>query len=376
MSPACVTPMRRLGQRLPLVVCSLALALMGTGCRAPRPPLTDEPVAVVLLQTARGSELVVVDLEHFEIARRVRLRSLALSIDGDVSARAVVTAQCGGPGPAADSAVGVCYPDRSDRVHYVDLAAPNPVSVAVGDGRAFVVHGFEQEAGLVTSWVSPAELRSRPGPHLQPTAGRPSRVGEHTLVPLGPAFEVSGETSASAGALARASSGSVRTVAALPFEPSAVFGTDDAGGEVLCVGSRDATQSDRRWELARIDVHSGEILTQADIPGVAKAVFEACVWGEEVVLADADGLDLNDPGDCMLVLDARTLRVRRAIEIDGMPAALGLWGARLLVVDGINGRLLLFEPGGSTPERVLELGGSPGGTADLVVFGESERAGR
>ena len=104
------------------------------------------------------------------------------------------------------------------------------------------------------------------------------------------------------------------------------------------------------------------------ITAVTHGVFQMCVVEGEVALADADGLDLANPGRSVRLLDARTHTPTRTLALSGMPAALAAWEDRLLVFDGITGELLLFPPHAERPSRRLRLGGAPLGTGDLVVF--------
>lgn len=137
---------------------------------------------------------------------------------------------------------------------------------------------------------------------------------------------------------------------------------------MLCVGPSRSLSGHGEWALMRIDTDSGAIVAHAEVAGVEKGVFEGCSWGGDLALADADGLDLDDPGSRILMVDSVSLESERVIEVEGMPAAMRSWRGKLLVVDGVSGRLMLFARGASSAERALELGGNPGGTADLVVF--------
>jgi hypothetical protein len=364
-----------------LGVSLAACAAVYSGCGGPTDaPFSASPdpslgadVAVVLVQVADRAELAVVDLARFSVASRVPLRSLSLSIDGDLASRRVVSAQCGGPGTSADRAVGIYDVDRGGLVRYVELEAPNPTSVAVEGGQAFVVHGFEQPQGLVTSLLN---VGIRPAPitsYAPSTATRPERVGDRIFLPIGASLVPAEKPVAGpCSELGIPEAGTVSVIATLPVDSSVVLGTDMRSEEIVCVGPRRSAAGTPEWLAFRLDRRSGRVLAEAVIPGVEKGLFDGCVLEGEIALADADGMDLDDAGDRVLMLDASTLELRREIRIDGMPAAVKPWGSSLLVVDGLNGRLLLFGDGESTPGRTLDLGGTPGGTADLVVFGTGE----
>ena len=330
----------------------------------------DGPVAVVLVQSRGGSELVVVNLERFVVVRRTRLRSLCLSIDGDPSARVVATAQCGGPDRTADHACGV-YEVATGKVEYVELPVPNPAEVAVCDGRALLVHGFEQAGRTCASAVdlarrSVAETLALPAGTASPARWAPG------FVAVAPSENGAAMLGIDGGASLTTT---ITTVPDPVVTAVASGGAADGDRSLLACGTERAVLGPGSrpirwpaWRLRRVPANGSRWSRSSAVAGVTHGVFQMCVVGDEVALADADGLDLTDPGRCVRLLDARAHTPTRTLALPGMPAALAAWEDRLLVFDGITGELLLFPPVSTRPSRRLRLGGAPLGTGDLVIF--------
>lgn len=348
-------------------LAAAAVLAVAIGCAPKEARTAREPLAVVLCQKGGGrSELVVVDLEAFEIVRRTRLRTLCLSIDGDSGSRVVATAQCGGPDSAADSACGV-FDVVTGEVSYVDLPFPNPSDLAVTDGRAYVVHGFEQQHEVCVSTVG---LRSRSVLSTDSVPGdprRPERAGGSMVMPVGEAIE--GPTAKSRVRVARADA-AAREVECSFDSATAVASGDGAGIAYLLTGEATGSgrDSEQQWWLRTVETGGPRLLSWCPV-GVERDVLSACVVGDEIAIADANLADLADPGRTIRVVgfDGRT---RRTIEVAGVPSAVRAWRGRLLVVDGLADELLLFERGATVPSRRLDLGSDSRGDADLVVFDE------
>jgi len=348
------------------VLAVLMAAPSGCTSAPSRPDWSRDPIAVALSQDAGGSHLIVIDLRKFEVVRRVRLRSLCLSIDGDNESRTVVTAQCGGPDRAADNAAGIWRPAQDKQVRYVPLDVPNPTSVAARDGRALLVHGFEQPEGVCASTVDLRTRRLVQRGHLPPMALRPETASAAVWIPVAACADASGAVCE----VVDTSCG--ETVAALSAESATVVADSSSGPGASAWIVHRTSRLGHDWSLTRF-VQQGRGPDRAASPsvrvsGVRKGIYEACKAGDTIALADADALDLSDPGRDVLLVDARSLRQTGRIRVKGTPSALRSWGETLLVLDGLRGELLLFEPGETTPRRTVSLGGSSLGTGDLTVF--------
>lgn len=364
---------RRLDDRLvwlagPVVVVCVCLA--GYAAWTLRPLSRAErqaDVAVVLLQSRTGSELAVVDLKRFSLVRRVKLKSLCLSIDGDAPSRTVVTAQCGGPGNEAGWEAGLLALGKDRSPRYVRLPVPNPSDVAVSGGLAHIVHGFEQAGGTCVSTVRLPKGRVVAHRHVSKSSQRPEASSGVVLLP------VAGETLAEGGAPGGVVVLSASMPATLPSTIPATAVTVLAGsGKQRRVVARSV---DGTWFLRSLDVRAGRTSAPVALPTVEKGIFVAAAAGNRAALADADGIDLDDPGRTVLVSDDVATGRWRRVQVAGSPSALAWYGKRLLVVDGLKDRLLEFGPGATEPSRRLELGGLSAGTADMVVFSAGERSG-
>lgn len=362
---------KRLRDALGLIACAILAGAWLAGCRGSTASGLDETkgaMAVVLTQAESTSELAIIDLERMREVERIRLRSRCLSIDGDGQQRIIATAQCGGVGPDADSAVGVIEIGDAATPRYVELGVPNPIDIAVSQGMALVVHGFEQAEGTVASQVSLSATGAKgsgleqPRPiHVAVGAGRPEAFGGRIVLPAtwGPAGEPGNLRwlVPRDGAFESLDSSLVADAATIVASPSAlqadalVIVRDDRAGQ---------------W---RIERHSdSERQATKVLPVPEKGYFAGCVFGGRVAVADADGLDPADPGRRILVLDARTLDEVGRIALDGTPGAMRGWGDKLVVADAQRGALLVYEPGSMTPARSLPVAGLDSGSADVVVF--------
>ncbi len=363
----------------------IASVLVTSGCHASEQPGVDAPLTVVLVQTARGSELVSVDLARMQVARRMKLRSLCLSIATPVGSRTVVTAQCGGPDRSADTAAGFYQPD-SGAIDYVDLGVQNPLDVCAAAEQAMFVHGLEQRGGLVTSRMNLTEGRRaktvvaagdrvRRG-SIGARALKPEVVGSQTIVPE---LDVDEDGVARLVALPNLT-GTARIVATLTADwCGVVSGVRSRPGPIWAITRTDDQATDdkgaaasgrsSRWALVTIAPGSAaSAIATIALPPLEHGCADSCIWNGRLAIADASGVDMANPGDSVRVFDPRTGEEFRRLRIaGGMPAALATWDDRLLVVDGISGDLFVFNDEGRLMKRI-RIGGVPIGSADQVVI--------
>ncbi len=354
------------------VALMLALAVGGAmlaGCKADT-RLTSAPIAVVLSDDKRGTRLTAVDLSEMDSVASRRLRSECYSMDGDPKSRVIVTAQTGGVGPDADDAAGV-WNLRSDEMRYVSLPYPNPSSVAVAHGIGYVMHGFQIGDSLVMSAVSLA-LRD----HV--TTGTASEWAQDPTAVEGALYLPVSESPALAGDAYSKSSGSIERLSPsmeesrlvdIPRRAMQLVADPVDARNLILVGSVEASgsESKRTWHISRINTTSGQIVSDRVLE-LDYGVASLCTLGADLAIADSNGVDLDDPGRTVVILDGRTLAEKRRVEVSGTPAAVAQWRGRLLVYDGLQNELLLFGPTpGSTPSR-LALAGQGMGNGDIVVF--------
>ncbi len=122
-------------------------------------PLAAPTLAVLLLEPPT---VVLLNPETLTVEREIRLRSE--SIDIEARGDALVTAQCGGPGDASDSAVAVITP-ATGRVEYVETGFLDAEHVtpwgSAADSRWLVIHGEVSNGGSAGAIVDAASLRAR-----------------------------------------------------------------------------------------------------------------------------------------------------------------------------------------------------------------------
>jgi hypothetical protein len=362
----------RIAARLLVGALAVALAVAGSGCKGGFDPETDA-AAVVLVKDGQKSALVVVDLERFEVVRRVRLRSQSFSIDAEPSARVVATAQCGGLDRETDDACGI-YRLGERRPDYVRLPVPNPYDVAVSGGCAYLTHGFVDERGLCTSVVDLATGRVVHSGRIAIETQQPERVSGRVLAPQMAMPPDAGEQARDGRVVMLGRSQETTLVDGLRFK-GGVFVRNDAGGDALLFAQDCGpdTQPTGRWSVYSIDATSGAARKAADASWFAKGPeVPGCLTADGITLADSSATDPADTGHDVLSLDSGTFKPVLRRTLKGMPAAVAAWREKTLVVDGKTGELFLFDKGAKRPDKRLSVSRVGNLMADIVVFDARE----
>jgi hypothetical protein len=362
---SCARPVRLLAGAMLLVALAatayVAWRLTLRGTPAPR----GADIAVVAL--TGPNRLVDVDLDALRVVTSVPLRSFVTDIATDRVTGSIVTAQAGGVGDDADDVMGVYDVRRGGEVTYVRLPVRNPSTLTARDGLAWVQHGMLDARGLFLSVV---DLRSR-------TVVAEGRTPEST----------GGSLVATGGALWMLGFGSdSETVAGAEGPPSFAMRLDPATFDATRVtrALKDANKvlplDDRRLivlggrpgagkaYVAEYDAATGAPLRRAELRGLRRGAFLACVAGRRVAATDWDGTDPATEGQRVAWLDLETLAGGGSLEIRGGPCAIASWHERLLVVERATNILLVIDPDiGRVVGRVPLPGPSPI-AADLEVL--------
>jgi hypothetical protein len=330
---------------------------------APAPRGAD--IAVVAL--TGPNRLVAVDLDALRVVTSVPLRSFVTDIAADRATGSIVTAQAGGVGDDADDVMGVYDVHRGGEVTYVRLPVRNPSTLTARDGRAWVQHGMLDARGLFLSVV---DLRSR----TFVSEGRtPESIGG-SLVATGGALWMLGFGSDSetvAGAEGPPSFAmrldpvtfDVTRVTGALTEANKVLPLDDR--RVIVLGGRPGAG---KAYVAEFDAVTGVPLRRADLPGLRRGAFLACVTGRRVVATDWDGTDPAAEGQRVAWLDLATLAGGGSLEIPGGPCAIASWRERLLVVERATNALLVIDPDIGRVVGRVSLPGQAPIAADLEVL--------
>jgi hypothetical protein len=330
---------------------------------APAPRGAD--IAVVAL--TGPNRLVAVDLDALRVVTSVPLRSFVTDIAADRATGSIVTAQAGGVGDDADDVMGVYDVHRGGEITYVRLPVRNPSTLTARDGRAWVQHGMLDARGLFLSVV---DLRSR----TFVSEGRtPESIGG-SLVATGGALWMLGFGSDSetvAGAEGPPSFAmrldpvtfDVTRVTGALTEANKVLPLDDR--RVIVLGGRPGAG---KAYVAEFDAVTGVPLRRADLPGLRRGAFLACVTGRRVVATDWDGTDPAAEGQRVAWLDLATLAGGGSLEIPGGPCAIASWHERLLVVERATNALLVIDPDIGRVVGRVSLPGQAPIAADLEVL--------
>jgi hypothetical protein len=347
------------GVLLLVAAAATAYAAWRTSLRgAPAPRGAD--IAIVGL--TGPNRLVVVDLDGMRVITSVPLRSFVTDIAADRA-----TAQAGGVGDDADDVMGVYDVRRGGEVAYVRLPVRNPSTLTARDGRAWVQHGMLDARGLFLSVV---DLRSRrvvaegrtpesTGGSLVSTAGALWMLGfgSDSETPAGAEGPPSYATRLDPTTL-----DATRATAALA-EANKVVPLDDR--RLLVVGGRPGAGT---AYVAEYDAITGVLVRRADLGGLQRGAFLACVAGRRVAATDWDGGDPAAEGRRVAWLDLATLADGGSVEVRGGPCAIAPWHERLLVVERATNSLLVIDPQAGRVVDSLALPGPAPLAADVEVL--------
>jgi hypothetical protein len=331
-------------------------AIGGVSGRAVAPAsYADGPLAVVLLPSPGGSELVVADLEAARIVRRVRLRSLATDISTDTSTGLIVAAQSGGVGDGADNAVSI-MDARTGELRYVTLPMVDPGDVACVAGRAYVLHSVVDAAGTVVSIVDIASGRAVGGARVLGCTGLwTSAAG---------ALWTATDAGEGSRALIRFQGGALEASVTMSRGP-AVFGLADAAGRVALLGPEGLGDAQGKGAVRLLDPVTGSVVASAQVSRLARAPRQAVAVAGRLMVGDWSG-DMPE-GRVLEAFDVSTLRPLGAVRVDGVPCALAAWRGRLLAVDREKGRLLMIDPVDGRTLKSIDLGAKDLVFSDVVA---------
>jgi hypothetical protein len=337
------------------LVCALAAAA-AVGMRLGPADAAGPPVAVVLLPHLAGSELVSVDLETGRVVGRVRLRSLATDIEADPDRGAVVAAQTGGVGAAADDALSITDV-RSGAVRYVTLPQTDPSQVECVSGHAMVLHAVVETPGFVVSGVDLATGRAALRGHVPDGTGMwvAAAGGLWTAVATGGPVPY---------ALVRVDPATLATAPgpAVGFSPCAVT---MAGDRILVLGGA-GVGGPAQACVALLDGTGASVTASATVAGLPHGAQLAATVGDLIVVGDWNG-EAPETGS-LAVLERTTLAPLRTLDVGGAPCALACFADRLLVVDRVSGTLSRVDPRTGTVDWRAALGATDLVCSKVVVL--------
>lgn len=326
---------------LVLIVVMAGLAGCGGGSTA---RMRSAPLALVL-EGGRRSRIHVIDLNAGTELAAIRLRSMALDMAVLPKTRRVITAQCGGIGGDADRRCGIVDLRRGGRCRYVDLGVPNPSFVEVTGDRAVLSMGFEQKEGLVAKVVDVSKSRLVRSGHVPAGTGRLTAVDGVLYAPV--TSQAGGAGVATHLASVSPESLAVSQVATVGLETFGVVPDVEQGSAstVLLVGWRghSGAERSRSCEVWRVRTTDGEVVDRAGVPGLLGGAEDACTFGRNLAILDADSV-AKKAADARVVILDRTLKTRRVMRLASRDAAIAARGDGLLILDAGAGRLMEVEP--------------------------------
>lgn len=298
-------------------------------------PMSRALAAVLVPSPGRKASVVVVDLESLQVVRRVALRSLASEIALDATSGLLVTSQCGGVGSDADDAAGIVNP-RTGAVSYVRLERPNPDSVVMMDGRAFVMHGWTdsgRDGTFFLSVVDPASgtlERSGAVPQTASlfkggagrlwTTGRAGFGDDWRLITVSPAD---------------------LSTAAVADDGRSITSVIDGGSSLYLLATRLPTEETTSGRVIELDPATLRLRRTADLSGLRNGAIRGAVTSKRLAVTDDTGE--GSPSRAVTLVDRSDLGVVRTVKVPGIPAAVAAWGERFVLVDREGGKLLVLD---------------------------------
>lgn len=267
-------------------------------------PLTGDVVAVLALEPPR---IVLLDAETLDIRSQVGLRSTAIDIDA--GGGVLVTAQCGGPGPASDTAVGVVDP-ADGTIAYVETGALDPEMVAAWSAPLgshwLVVHGEVHAGASAGAIVDSGDYTSR-------QATLPA--GITSVEALGGQVWATGLTAGEGDELQESLyAGSDAGWERVAMLDAPVFALADGGDGVVLVQEG----AGGRVRLSVRDA-GGLVIREAEVGSLDLGIGAVCtVRPGLIAVADSDWRDPSRAGSRVLLLDTDALEAHSVVgQLDG-----------------------------------------------------------
>lgn len=335
-------------------LCAAALALFSGVDRNADirfDPVTTPSLAVLGLQPPR---MMLLDPASLEVQHTIALRSESLDVDSHGGY--LVSAQCGGPGPASDTAVCVIEP-LSGSVTYVDTGFLDPEQLCpprTGEDRWPVLHGQAEEETPLSVTVDPRNGAVEPFSLPVGTVLLERVGGNHLVVAMN-----------SAGTEAKDARYGLWISNGESFEPlphvlPAVASVWDEGDSALIVCARsDSVQAD----VYRLDP-SRALERELTITGFTKGPGAVTECDGFVAVADFDWRDPLDAGEAILLArtDGEGSDARRVTGLAG-PIQLVSHDGSVFVVCSTTGEIARVDPLTARVEARVGIG-APG--TDLI----------
>ena len=319
--------------------CALAAAACvaaagAAGCNQSEP--VSGPVIGVL--SYAPDRIVLVDPVALSVVGEVPLRSMGVDLTALSEPRGFATAQCGGVGSSADDAVAVVDLDDPPVARYVDLQSPNPGSVEILPGGALAVgHGLVVPDGSVCSLVDPVDRVLVAERTLGNVAGSPVAAAGFLWTAGAEADDL-----ASADVTLRRTSIDLATsvVVDRPGPGGCLVAADPCGADSLLrvtSGGGEAT-------VERLDAASLTPTASVRLTGLSDRISSVTAAGAYLVLVDATGEDVSDPGGPLIVLDAVSLAEAGRVDAGGSISEVTALDGLLYAVTWSTGELLEIDP--------------------------------
>lgn len=340
-----------------LVAVACVAVTSAAGCTQAEPI----PGPVIGVLSYAPDRIVLVDPVELSVVGEVPLRSMGVDLTPLSRPRGFAVAQCGGVGSSADDAVAVVALDGPPVARYVDLESPNPGSVEVlPDGTLAVGHGLVVPEGSVWSLVDPVDRVLVAEWTLGNVTGSPVAAAGF-LWTLG----VEADDLAGGDVTLRRTSIDLTTsavvdrpgaegclIAADPLGPATLLRVTSGRGEAL---------------VERLD--AGLLATTASVrlTGISDRISSVTAVGSHLVLVDATGEDVSDPGGPLIVLDAASLEEVGRIDAGGWISEVAAFNGFLYAVTWSTGELLEVDPAAGEVLRRMTIPGADGRMLEVAA---------
>ena len=299
---------------------------------------------------AQPPRAIILDPATLTRRATVELPTLALEMAVDAKRHRVLTAQTTPPGTDAPGRLGTIDLSGRPALSLLDLPAPGADKLAIAGDWGLVTHSYLLQGGMV------GERFAAAGPSIEATAqvavtrgAAAVGVGDEVWLDEHPPVRFDSATAARGGApsteriRAWARTGEPRvvteklhTVQLLTGDGHRIFALL---GKLPPVGEPAGPPT----EIVELSPTDGRVLKRGPLDDLSRRAGAASVASDTIALTSYEGLDPNEPGDQMVLLDAETLAERARAEGLPGPAGVATDGARVWVGCVSSGEVVLLD---------------------------------
>src|SRR5450759_271216 len=310
-------------------------------------------------EDTRGGRVARPPRRH-AVVRTDSVRSFVTEVTADTSSGVFVTAQAGGVGTDADTALGVVDARRGG-VRYITLQVPNPCEVdMLPDGRVLAGHGWLGDKGFAKTVVDVSGKRPAETKWVL-DGSQAFSVAAGSLWGLGQVERGRTDDDILDSVLMKLDPSTIDVVSSwdVPRDSIAVLPDGESTSTILLLtdGGPVAATSTGDGGLARLDSSTGGAIARTSIGGLRQVAGSAAAGGSWIVVNDSIPGDPTT-GAQLIVIDRESLKERRRIRVGQPVDTMAAWGDTLLALGARTGELLFVDPTTGRVQRRVSIPGA------------------